>query len=234
MELSTLLAGDVVGAVSIGESDLLPDLTKDFLHIDKAELTNVTLDIELTINSDFDLRAYNKKPPFKAAAAVKSRKIPLTRTQCDNANFRCGVGFTCGRNKYGDVDGRFANYNPMKNNGSIPAHSHCCSIATNPHTVISGETMHDSAWCKNETEAVEESGYETPPTRINACRTWKFDGDDCPTGSTCGVNEFGEDDGRLTTFNPRVGSGVCCDFTTKKVIAGVGWTLKRSPHRGNV
>ena len=56
--MSTLLAGDVVGAVSIGESDLLPDLTKDFLHIDKAELTNVTLDIELTINSDFDLRAY--------------------------------------------------------------------------------------------------------------------------------------------------------------------------------
>ena len=68
----------------------------------------------------------------------------LSRDVCDNAVEPCPIGYRCGRNVYGEDDGRFANWNPKKGGGT------CCSMATRPYKVVSGDTMEEFAWCASE------------------------------------------------------------------------------------
>ena len=62
------------------------------------------------------------------------------------------------------------------------------------------------------------------PLRINACRSLERD---CPTGSSCGVNRYGDKDGGyvrdgayVLDINPKKHSGVCCSWTHNEVVPG--------------
>jgi hypothetical protein len=154
---------------------------------------------------------YSTPPPPPPPSP--QNEVLIAKDRCDNANGKCDVGALCGQNRYGDrYDGRFANYNPSW------GVQECCDITK--HEVSSGDMMSDNVWCDTpEAQEMAAKPENAPLLRINVCRSKV---EDCPAGSRCGVNMYGEEDGGYDNFdlNPLYDSGVCCSYDTKTVVAG--------------